>query len=190
MLNHTRHRASTSFRLGALFIWLGVLCTAAELPVIHVRNFDRVNDHLYRGGVPTPVGLQEIGALGVKTVIDLREAGEGTEFEKEQVQKLGMRYINIPFRPFSAPTQEQIQRVLALLLHGGDDPIFLHCRRGKDRTGTVIACYRIQHDTWNNHQALSEAKQHGMSMTERGMQSYILHFSPLSLSLPGATLSK
>src|SRR5438309_2566207 len=102
MLNHAR--VLTLLRVAAVSACLVSLCTAAELPVIHVRNFDRVNDHLYRGGVPTPVGLQEIGALGVKMVIDLREAGEGTDFEKEQVQKLGMKYINIPFRPLSAPT--------------------------------------------------------------------------------------
>jgi len=85
MLKHAR--LFTPLRLAAVLACLVSLCAAAELPVIHVRNFDRVNDHLYRGGVPTPVGLQEIGALGVKTVIDLREAGEDTEFEKEQVQK-------------------------------------------------------------------------------------------------------
>jgi len=181
MFKHTR--VFTLLRVAAVSACLACFCTAAELPVIHVRNFDRVNDHLYRGGVPTPVGLQEIGALGVKMVIDLREAGEDTEFEKEQVQKLGMKYINIPFRPFSAPTQEQMERVLTLLLQNGKDPIFLHCRRGKDRTGTAIACYRIQHDGWNNSQALSEAKRYGMSIVERGMQSYILHFSPLSAPL-------
>src|SRR5436305_12725522 len=95
-------RVFTFLRVAAVSACLVSLCAAAELPVIHVPNFDRVNDHLYRGGVPTPVGLQEIGALGVKMVIDLREAGEGAEFEKEQVQKLGIKYINIQFHPHPA----------------------------------------------------------------------------------------
>ena len=38
-------------------------------------------------------------------------------------------------------------------------PIFVHCRRGKDRTGTVIACYRIQHDGWANHAGATRGQQ-------------------------------
>src|SRR3954462_9134360 len=125
-----RARVSRPFRIPVLAASLATLMAAAELPPVHVRNFDQVTERIYRGGQPTPVGLQEIGALGVKTVIDLREKGEGTEFEKEQVEKLGMKYVNIPFRPLSAPTEEQIQRVLSLLLTG-KEPVFLHCRRGK-----------------------------------------------------------
>ena len=123
--------------------------------------------------------------MGVKLVIDLREAGEGTEFERQQVEKLGMKYVNIPFPPFSAPSQTQVDHVLTLL-EDDSQHIFVHCRRGKDRTGTVIACYRIQHDHWESRQALEEAKKYGISRAEPGMRSYILHFSPHTLSTSAA----
>lgn len=162
----------------AIALCLLQLSIAAEAPAAHVRNFGKVNDHIYRGAEPSLVGLQELGAMGVKLVIDLREPGEGTEFEKQEAGKLKMKYVNVPFPPLSAPTKEEVDNVLSLLLHDDLGTVFIHCRRGKDRTGTVIACYRIQHDHWNNQQALREARQHGMSMMERGMQSYILHFQP------------
>jgi hypothetical protein len=47
----------------------------------------------------------------------------------------------------------------------------------------VIACYRIQHDGWGNDRALEEAKEYGMSFVERGMRSFILHFSSASTLL-------
>ena len=153
----------------------------------HIRNFDRVNDHIYRSGEPFTVGLQELGALGIKRVIDLREKSTATAFEQEILEKLGIQYTNIPFAPFSAPSDAQIQSVLKLL-NDDPSPVLVHCRRGKDRTGTVIACYRIQHDGWDNRRALAEAKAHGMSSVERGMQGYILHFSPVSLSVLGASI--
>lgn len=166
---------------------LTLFCCASQFAVgsdipgsIHVRNFAQVNDHLYRGGEPTLVGLGELGAMGVKVDIDLRVAAEGTETEKKAAEKLGMKYINIPFPRMSAPPDALVRRVLLLLTGSNTDAVFIHCRRGKDRTGTVVACYRIQHDGWANQRALTEAKHYGMSVTERGMRSYIIHFTPVS----------
>ena len=181
-------------RLRQLSVIVGLAlasCAAAETPpvqpaAVHIRNFIKVNDHVYRGGEPSEVGIEELGAMGVKTVIDLRLGGEGTASEKQLVEKLKIKYINIPIGEFSVPSTAQIEQLLSLL-QTGNGPVFVHCRRGKDRTGTVVACYRIQHDGWDNRRALEEAKQHGMSSLERSMRAYILHFSPLSLSAaPGS----
>jgi protein tyrosine/serine phosphatase len=142
-----------------------------------IKNFHQVSERLFRGAQPSTLGLQELGALGIKRVINLRERGESTDFEGEQLKKLGIDYVNIPFQQFSAPTDSQIQAVLRLL-EDREEPTFIHCWRGKDRTGTVIACYRVQHDGWDNQRALREAKMYGMSSLERGMQHYILQFTP------------
>jgi protein tyrosine/serine phosphatase len=160
--------------------FLGIVAFAAEPlpPVAHVTNFGAVNNHLFRGAEPSPVGLTELSSAGVKLVIDLREQSSATEFEKQRAEKLGMKYTNIPFPPLSAPAPAQVQTVLNLLTQNQSQTIFLHCRRGKDRTGTVIACYRIQHDGWDNKRALDEAKQYGMSPVERGMRAFILRFTP------------
>jgi tyrosine-protein phosphatase SIW14 len=142
-----------------------------------IRNFHAVNEHLFRGAQPSPLGLQELGALGVQRVIDLRERSSATAFEEKQLKKLGIEYVNIPMAELSAPSDQQIQTVLQLLGHA-ETSTFIHCRRGKDRTGTAIACYRVQHDGWDNRRALREAKSYGMSSFERSMQHYILHFAP------------
>lgn len=160
-----------------LLLCLVELSSAQSKP-LHIRNFAEVNEHLYRGGAPTNIGLEELAAMHVSMIIDLREPGEGTDFEKQAAKNLGMKYINVPFRPFSAPSQEQMDQVLSLLVRSDSDRIFVHCRRGKDRTGTVIACYRMQHDGWDKRAALLEARRHGMSFTERGMRSFILDFTP------------
>jgi tyrosine-protein phosphatase SIW14 len=177
-------------RAHCLAVWLCCLCAAAvaDLPVTHIRNFDRVNDHIYRSGEPSTVGLQELGAMGIKRVIDLRERSGATAFEQETLEKLGIKYTNIPFAGFSAPSDQQVQSVLKLLTGNDSSPVLVHCRRGKDRTGTVIACYRVQHDGWDNQRALAEAKEYGMSRLERGMQAYILHFTPVSLSVLGSPI--
>jgi protein tyrosine/serine phosphatase len=62
----------------------------------------------------------------------------------------------------AAPTNEQ-SKLLALL--DSDDVIFVHCRSGRDRTGVVIAWYRVAHDHCRNQKALKEAKSYGMEWT-------------------------
>lgn len=169
-----------------LFLFVAALGVAAgaDLPAVHVKNFDKVNDRLYRGGAPTVVGVQELGAMGVNLILDLRTAAEGTQDEKDAAGKLKIKYVNVPLNEFGAPSNAQVSDILKLM-ENTPGTVFVHCRRGKDRTGTVIACYRIQHDGWDNRRALEEAKDHGMSSFERAMQSYILHFTPLQI--PGLT---
>jgi tyrosine-protein phosphatase SIW14 len=168
-----------------LFVLVSVLAftgfaAEAPRPVVHVKNFAMVNEHLFRGAQPSTEGLTELKSAGVQVIIDLREAGHATDFEKQQAEKLGMKYSNVPLRSLSAPTPAQVHAVLNLLAENNSQTVFLHCRRGKDRTGTVVACYRIQHDGWDNNRALGEAKQFGMSATERSMHSFIVHFTPTS----------
>jgi protein-tyrosine phosphatase len=51
--------------------------------------------------------------------------------------------------------------------------VFVHCRRGADRTGTVVACYRIGHDRWDGGKAIAEAKADGMSVFQVAMRRYV-----------------
>jgi tyrosine-protein phosphatase SIW14 len=86
-----------------------------------------------------------------------------------------------------APTQEQISKILGILEDADSWPVFVHCRRGADRTGTVLASYRITHDHWGNRKALDEAETYGISFFERAMRSYISHFQALAIQPPTAT---
>lgn len=161
---------------------------AADLSVApHVPRLAGVSETLYRSGQPTPIGLEELRALGIKRVIDLRGASEGQTNEGATLANLGIRYVNIPFPPFSAPSQEEVGTVLAMLMEKNPPVTLVHCRRGKDRTGTVVACYRIQHDGWSNAAALDEARAHGLSRLERGMRSFILHFTAVPGTSPSAS---
>jgi tyrosine-protein phosphatase SIW14 len=159
--------------------------TAAVAVAAAVPNFHQVNEHIYRGGQPGPEAWQSLAKMGVKTVIDLRREDEhSTAAEAQAVAAAGMKYLNVPMKGVVAPTNEQIAKVLAVL--NSQEPVFVHCKRGADRTGTVIACYRIAHDRWQQGQALQEAKSFGMGSVQFGLKHYIKAFQPNTLSMQPA----
>jgi protein tyrosine/serine phosphatase len=141
-----------------------------------VGNFHQLNGAVYRGAQPSAQGFQSLAHLGVKTIVDLRESGGRAVNEKKIVEAAGMKYINIPMDGHAAPTESQVVHLLALLNDNASGPVFVHCRRGADRTGTIMACYRISHDHWENQKALDEAKANGMSWTEMAMKHYVLGY--------------
>ena len=166
---------------------LAVLLGAAALPAQGpdgLPNFKIVSDHILRGGQPSDDGFKRLAERGVKTVVDLRWVDEHSiPHEKQVVEAAGMSFVSVPMKGLSAPTQEQISKVLGVLESSDSWPVFIHCRRGADRTGTVLACYRISHDHWQNQKALEEAKAYGLSSFERAMRSFIQHFQPASEAL-------
>jgi len=142
-----------------------------------VPNFHQVEDHVYRGGQPSAEAWPSLARLGVKTVIDLRREDEhSTAAEAQAVSAAGMKYVNVPMKGVVAPTNQQIITVLQLLNSG--EPVFVHCKRGSDRTGAVIACYRISHDRWDHKRALGEAKSFGMAWSQLGLKHYVMDFQP------------
>lgn len=180
-----RLHTSLKYLCAALLVALHAI--ASNGISIRIRNLGEVNGHLYRGAQPTPDALRDLAKAHVSLVIDLREPGRETETERRGLQRFGIKYVNVPLPPLSAPSSAEIRRVLSLIVPEDGGTVFVHCRRGKDRTGTVIACYRIQHDGWSRARALSEANSYGMSHAEIGMRSFILKFSPIDLPRPLAT---
>jgi tyrosine-protein phosphatase SIW14 len=127
-----------------------------------IANFDRVHDHLYRGGQPTDLGVQALAHLGIRTVINLRMSDDVWPAEEVEVRAAGMVYTNVPMSGCGRPSEAQVAKVLRLI-ETAPAPVFVHCKHGCDRTGTIIACYRVQHDQWSGRDALREARQYGMS---------------------------
>ena len=160
--------------VAAILCGAGLLAQDSGLP-----NFKIVNDRILRGGQPSDDGFKKLAERGVKTVVDLRWVDEhDIPREKQIVEADGMRFISVPMKGLSAPSLEQMTKVLGILEDSNSWPVFIHCRRGADRTGTVLACYRISHDHWQNQKALEEAKTYGLSSFERAMRSFIQHFQP------------
>ncbi|MFZ1701568.1 MAG: tyrosine-protein phosphatase [Pyrinomonadaceae bacterium] len=141
-------------------------------PSKNLPNFFEVNLHVYRGGQPKSDGFAELERMGVATVIDLRDDDQNALREKALVENAGMKFINRPLRNWSRPRIDQIDEILREI-EAADKPVFIHCKRGKDRTGTVIAVYRMSHDGKTAEEAIDEAKSFGIGWWQFGMRDFI-----------------
>lgn len=136
-------------------------------------NLYKINDNLYRGGQPTEAGIRKLMAMGVKTVIDLRNDDDRARREETWVKSAGLRFVNIPLSNIRGPKDEKIEAILAQIERSENQPVFIHCKRGADRTGTAIATYRISHDRWTADRANTEAKKFGFGWWQFFMKDYI-----------------
>jgi protein tyrosine/serine phosphatase len=173
MANSTR-RFSAALCAIALIASLGAAQSTSsykELP-----NFHKVSDTLYRGAQPLNDAAKKLGELGIKTVINLRGEDEVSLEEKKQAEAAGLRYFSVPMPGLSAPSDEVVARVMSIIDNPENQPVFIHCKRGSDRTGTIAAIYRISHDGWTADRALNEARGYGLSWMEFGMKSYVADY--------------
>ena len=141
-----------SFRIRAFsgLCILGLPVCAASSAVPGIDNFVAVDQRVYRGAQPTNDGIKYLAKLGIKVVLDLREHDERSLLEERAVTAAGMQYVNVPMTGMTPPTQAETNQILALLEDPAAGPVFVHCKRGADRTGAIIAAYRIDHDQWDN----------------------------------------
>jgi tyrosine-protein phosphatase SIW14 len=139
-----------------------------ELP-----NFHQVNQGLYRGAQPREGGFRQLATRGIKTILNLRTADERERAEAVEARAAGLGYFNIAMEGLDRPTHEQIESALKIINDTANQPVFVHCKRGADRTGMVIAIYRITRDGWSTEEALREAKRYGLSFFQFRMKDYI-----------------
>ena len=161
----------------AILIALVASASPAQAPShTELPNFFKVSERLYRGGQPKTGGVKKLAEIGIKTIINLRGTDEMTRAEEAEAKAAGLSYFNIPLPGLSRPTHEQISRVMEIVNAQESGPVFIHCKRGSDRTGTVVAIYRILRDGWTADKALVEAKRFGLSWMEFGMKDYVLDY--------------
>jgi tyrosine-protein phosphatase SIW14 len=117
-------------------------------------NFFKVSDELCRGAQPDREGFIHLWETGVKTVINLRALHTDRWF----IRDLGFSYHHIWMKAWH-PEKEDIREFLTIMATEklrGNLPVFVHCALGSERTGAVIASYRIRVQGWNKEEAIKE----------------------------------
>lgn len=132
--------------------------TPSQFPNIKIKNFGQMDEHFYRGAQPDRDDYTAMAALGIKTVIDLRD--DPTDYEKAGAEAAGMKYVNIPMSDKRKPSNDQIEAFLVIAKDETNLPVYVHCVGGRHRTGLIGAIYRFNQYDWDFAQAYKEMKNY------------------------------
>jgi protein tyrosine phosphatase (PTP) superfamily phosphohydrolase (DUF442 family) len=152
----------------------------AELP-----RFQQVSEKLYRGGQPRAGGLARLRELGINTIINLRGASKTTRAEEAEARALGFNYFNVALPNWGRPPNARVERILEHIAAPENGKVLVHCKDGVDRTGMIVALYRIKQEGRTSNDALAEAERHGMRSYQFWMRDYVKDFGR-RVAQPGA----
>ena len=138
-----------------------------------IPRFEQVAPGLFRGGQPTMAGFELLRAKGIRTVINLRQELD----EKVQVEKLGFKYVHIPLNGWDRVPDRDLKRFFIVVNTLTCQPVFVHCKRGSDRTGVMIGFYRIANQGWTADRAYAEARALGMGWLHREFKRQLYDFA-------------
>lgn len=89
--------------------------------------------------------LNYLKSKGIKSLVRMAESHK-VQVTPTQVGKAGLKDYHVPITDFTAPTQDQIVRILDFtsksIVRG--EPVGISCGAGYGRTGTILACYLVK----------------------------------------------
>jgi protein tyrosine/serine phosphatase len=137
-----------------------------------VDNFAKISDGLYRGAQPTKEGFAELKKMGIKTVVNLRSFHS----DRDEMKGTGLQYLHIYCKAWH-PEDEDVLKFLKLINDPANQPVFVHCQHGADRTGMMVASYRIIEQGWNPDDAAKETHNFGFHKMFKDIQKYLKDFN-------------
>jgi protein tyrosine phosphatase (PTP) superfamily phosphohydrolase (DUF442 family) len=165
-----------------------------RIPGITIANFGVVAGVIFRGAEPKDAQFDELARLGIRTVVSLRSSSGPAA--RERVERLGMRFVQIPMARRRRPTDAQAEAFLRIATDPDALPIYVYCVGGRHRTASLIAVYRVAVDGWTADRALREMDAYGfydLFGLHSGFKRYVVEYSRGSerprRSPPGATRS-
>lgn len=150
---------------------------AEKLKIEGLPNLGQVSATLFRGGQPKKEGYAKLKEMGIEIVVNLRDDKDEIAEERQIVEQKGMRFVSIPWNPWHEADDHQVAEFLEFLRANPERKIFVHCKAGKERTGVMIAAYRIAAQGWTASRALDEMEFFGIrGFWFRHLKKYIREF--------------
>ena len=137
---------------------------AQRVPSATLKDWYELDADVYRSEQPTRQGFEEARAKGIKSIVNLRH----DHSDAALVEGLGFELVEIPMRAWSVSEEDIVKALRAI--QAVPKPVLVHCQYGADRSGVVLAMYRVVIQNWTKEDALAE-------MTKGGFGFHFFYFN-------------
>ena len=117
-----------------------------------VRNLYRVAPGIYRSAQPDGEEFRTLHRAGLKSVLNLR----AHHSDREKIGDLPLNLCELPMNAGSLTRKDLFMALV--ILRDVPKPVLIHCWHGSDRTGAVVAAFRIVFQNQTVESALNELK--------------------------------
>ena len=129
-------------------------------------NFHSVTPGIFRSGHLLASSVPLLRQNAIKTILSLEDYGDdplGAQTDRAWAERSSFTFVHQPMDwRNGGPDFQEINAALAVISRPSNQPIVVHCRHGVDRTGIVIAAYRVKYQNWTVEAAVREMRQLGM----------------------------
>lgn len=116
-------------------------------------NFHKVNEEIYRSSQPKKQNFHALSEMGIKSILNLRH----TATDKKEAKGSNIELFHVPINTWVINEKHLIEALK--IIKKAPKPILIHCLHGSDRTGAVVAAYRIICQNWTKEQAIEELRK-------------------------------
>jgi tyrosine-protein phosphatase SIW14 len=150
--------------LGLLFLFSLSLTPPPAQGGMEIIRLREVAPNIYRGSRPEDLkDLLQLKEMGIKTIYNLFTDRNEREWETRLAEAMGMRVVEVPINPWLPVSDEKVNFLLAEIQKPENQPVYLHCRHGKDRTGLVFGLFRVEVQGWDPREAYTEMREIGFT---------------------------
>lgn len=133
-----------------------------------LKNMYKIDDGVYRSGQPSREDFTLLYRWGITEVLNLRNYYT----DKDERDTVNIILYNVKMAAHRINEKDVIQALRLIKNRKGS--ILIHCKHGSDRTGLVVAMYRIIVQGWSREEAINEMKLGGYGF--HGIYKNIIRF--------------
>lgn len=124
-------------------------------------NLYKIDEVLYRSEQPNSAGMTLLDSMGIKTIVNVRNI----KTDDHEAKKTGLKLIHIPINTWTISYEEVVITMKAIM--NAKTPMLIHCKHGSDRTGCIVAVYRMVKCGWSKEEAIREFRTGGFGFHEK-----------------------
>jgi protein tyrosine phosphatase (PTP) superfamily phosphohydrolase (DUF442 family) len=126
-----------------------------------LNNLYKVDADLYRSEQPGKNDMVLLEKFGIKTVLNVRNIRN----DNYEAKYTNLQLQHLPINTWTISYAEVLQSMRAI--EKSPKPVLIHCKHGSDRTGCIVAVYRMSKCGWTKEAALAEFRDGGFGFHEK-----------------------